>query len=731
MNERRFSQIPFLRIRLAKVEPEHSVVLRISVALTITLSILALVREELWPSWWPWVVTLTWVGFAVSWLRREKRNWWIRGLLAVAMLVVGIQGVSDILNAPYDSRVALANLLMELQVIHSFDMPSRKDLNYSVLVSLVLMALASVLSNDFVFGFFFLIYLLCVVLSLFLASYREGEDHQGIKSRGAFKLPLKNFLKPMGAFLIAIIGVTIILFLFVPRMHGFVLRVVPFSRRLAFPEFHFFHGNVANPGYPLSSGAGSASVRRKFLRFNPNAYFGFNPYLDLSQRGELSSRVVLKVKTQEPGYWRGLAFDHYMGEGWTISEQPPELVTLYDNTVSLHPFEMPGIRYRQIAQTFTVTDRLPNLVFSMYQPSNIYFPSPNLYRDSDEAFRIPFYLEPGTVYTVISQVAQNAPEVLRRSSWSYPKAIRSRYLELPPETPPRLRELALDITKRAVTPYAKVENIIGWLHRYPYSLDIPPVPPGRDAVDHFVFDLKKGYCEQFASALAVLGREVRLPTRLVTGYATGTFNPFTLNYEVRERDAHAWVEVYFSNAGWVAFDASPSFPELPSAFEKKNTFIGFTAVAAYLKSLLESHSSWAWMSAFRIPASKASISGSVARFLVFTLGVLGVLWVSVVALKRWRDRSDSAGRKEALRSLRAEARTRALYRKLERKLARHGFIRRLWETPLEFAQRLPQGDLQEKVKQFTLHYVRARFSSRSPKEEFLSGAEAMLGSIAF
>jgi len=77
-------------------------------------------------------------------------------------------------------------------------------------------------------------------------------------------------------------------------------------------------------------------------------------------------------------------------------------------------------------------------------------------------------------------------------------------------------------------------------------------------VDFFLFDLKEDFCEYFASAMVVMLREVGVPARVVEGYTTGTLDPLTGKYVVKELDAHAWVEVYFPSYGWIEFEPTPS-----------------------------------------------------------------------------------------------------------------------------------------------------------------------------
>src|SRR5438552_3986489 len=111
------------------------------------------------------------------------------------------------------------------------------------------------------------------------------------------------------------------------------------------------------------------------------------------------------------------------------------------------------------------------------------------------------------------------------------------------------------------TPYDKAEAIETYLRKtYKYSTVVKPAPAGRDPVDYFLFDLKADFCEYFASSMAVMLREVGVPARVVEGFTAGELDPLG-RYAVRELNAHAWVEAYFPQYGWIEFEPTPS--ELP------------------------------------------------------------------------------------------------------------------------------------------------------------------------
>jgi hypothetical protein len=159
-------------------------------------------------------------------------------------------------------------------------------------------------------------------------------------------------------------------------------------------------------------------------------------------------------------------------------------------------------------------------------------------------------------YQVESLIPQVSVEKLRAAGRDYPDFIQQRYITLPPQVPERVYALARELTSTAPTPFDEAKAIETYLRKtYPYSLDIPMPPAGADVADYFLFNLKTGYCDYYATAMAVLARSVGLPARLVMGYASG-------NYNYSTAEAHAWVEIYFPGTGWVEFEPTANQLEL-------------------------------------------------------------------------------------------------------------------------------------------------------------------------
>jgi hypothetical protein len=163
-------------------------------------------------------------------------------------------------------------------------------------------------------------------------------------------------------------------------------------------------------------------------------------------------------------------------------------------------------------------------------------------------------------YDVVSDTGLPLASQLETASTQYPSDIQLVYLRLPHTIDPRVSELARTLTASATNNYARAIAIQSYLrNNFQYTLDPPAIEP-EDPVGSFLFRSKSGYCEYFAAAMAVMLRTLNVPSRLVNGFQTGSYNRFGKDFVVRARDAHSWVEVYFTGFGWIPFDPTPADP---------------------------------------------------------------------------------------------------------------------------------------------------------------------------
>lgn len=291
---------------------------------------------------------------------------------------------------------------------------------------------------------------------------------------------------------------------------------------------------------------------------------------------ELSERIVMTIqvdklmsssnqeiadKQGQAVYWRGITFDRYTGQGW---ESSPTLKYVYQAGETAYE-ELPVSNQAQqiVDQQVNFVQDLGGLIYgagelvSVNQPYKVAWRLP--IEQGADAFGATIET---TSYQAQSLVTFPSQSQLERASSEYPTWITKRYLQLPEYLPERVYRLARELVEGAEVTYQKAQSIEAYLRSYPYSLDVPTPPDDQDVVDYFLFDLQKGYCDYYASAMVVLARINGVPARLAVGYATGSYDPINERYVVSEAEAHSWAEVFFSGIGWIPFEPTAGRPAI-------------------------------------------------------------------------------------------------------------------------------------------------------------------------
>ncbi len=172
------------------------------------------------------------------------------------------------------------------------------------------------------------------------------------------------------------------------------------------------------------------------------------------------------------------------------------------------------------------------------------------------------HLKNGDHYQVTGSVNVASIDQLKAAGTDYPQWVTDRYLDLPATLPRRVGVKARDVARGQETPYDKASAIEKYLRTFPTDYSVPATPAGRDSVDYFLFDLQRGYFDYHASAMAVMLRELGIPARVATGYALDPLRREgeSDTFDLTERQAFAWPEVYFPSIGWVEFSPTPAQP---------------------------------------------------------------------------------------------------------------------------------------------------------------------------
>lgn len=438
----------------------------------------------------------------------------------------------------------------------------------------------------------------------------------------------------------------------------------------------------------------------------------------------LGDEEVMTVSCNEDLLWRSQVYDRYTGHGWISTLPPgvqPELIASPGQmTAQSKPDRFPSFpscfsipqdaesanrrRVKTVDQVFRVKRGRIMRVYGAAEPVLVAFRGPQLLFSANGriSMRVPY--SRGGAYAVSSLVSTATARELRRAPGYYPEEIKRRYVDQYPDDCRQIEPILEELVGAMPTTYDKVIAIRNYLETgYTYDLTAPAAPQHEDAVVHFLLKSKRGYCDVFASSMAVMCRLSGIPARVAVGYATGKREPGEDVYHVRQRDRHAWVEVYFPGHGWITFDPAPQ--EARSSLTSR-----FKSLWAEAVSAVSSQSSSFWMYALLF------------CLIAYLLKVEGL------------DRLLRA-RNIARRQPHSVGRASENYRRMCDAFGRLGYARSPSMTPREYCLGLERvlatncAGLVPKVQAVTEDFVEARYAGRELPRDRISETSLALSSL--
>lgn len=256
----------------------------------------------------------------------------------------------------------------------------------------------------------------------------------------------------------------------------------------------------------------------------------------LSQSDAVAFRVTFSGSVPAPRdrYWRGIVLTQFNGRSWSANEP-----LFGDNRGDLQYFGDP-VRYR-----ITLEPTRQQWVFALDMPYGWDLPRTQLVQNQQLARIRP--IDQRVAYNAISYTKYRAGTSLR-------VPFRDWYRRLPEGSNPRTAALARQLHHTAGSDMDYIQAVLRKFHDEPYFYTLEPPALGSQPVDRFLFDTRRGFCEHYASAFAVLMRAAGIPARIVLGYQGGETNPLGEYMIVRQSDAHAWTEVWLDDTGWYRID---------------------------------------------------------------------------------------------------------------------------------------------------------------------------------
>ncbi len=262
-------------------------------------------------------------------------------------------------------------------------------------------------------------------------------------------------------------------------------------------------------------------------------------------------------------YWQAIVYDTYEDGRWKTADTESILHFPDDGLL-----KTPSTLARSVI-TQTVVNYLPNSSFIYGAPEVVgsnkqIFVESNLDGNGNSlvsSIRSRFILQQGTQYKVTSLVSTVDAQSLRKAPTDYPNWVTNTYLDIPDSISPETISLAEEISILFDNPFDITIGVRDYLREsITYNDQIPAPPEGVDPVHYTLFVSREGYCNYYASAMAIMLRSQGIPARVVSGYAQGEYNEDLGSYRVRASNAHTWVEVYFPNYGWIQFEPTASIP---------------------------------------------------------------------------------------------------------------------------------------------------------------------------
>ncbi len=627
-----------------------------------------------------------------GWIRLRLPEPWIT---ALTVAYLGFYAL-DYLYLSDDFLTATVHLILFLAVMKILSGAQERDYVFLVVIAFLELLAASLLSSRINFFGFLALFLVFAVATFASWEIRRSIGRAGAVARRSQAAVQIRLAGVAACVTVGILAITAGLFFFLPR-----------------------------------------TARAAFQHLVPERYHltGFSDEVTLGQIGEVKqqSAVLMHVRIPElerPLHlkWRGMALAEFDGRRWFNSREGGQLLRVEQTLLRLADDDQRRRLGERLDYEVQLKSIASDVLFIAGRPEFIRIRSPFLIRTATGSFRDAYRASATVRYGVYAFLEETARDKDPAVAPLTPGE-RELYLRMPP-VDPRIAELAWQVSRGYGSSVGKALAIEQHLRtRYGYTIELPRRPP-PDPIAHFLFERRRGHCEYFASAMAVMLRAVGIPSRVVTGFQSGVFNPLTGWWVIRASDAHSWVEAWLPETGWTTFDPTPPDPSPPAlglwsrlglVLDAAETFWQewvlnydldrqLTLAARVERSgrnfsfdwLSHPSAAWRWIKESAGPWARRYGPAAVAVLFLTVVLVPGSR-----SLRRWWE-----ARQQALRMQRGEAlcsdATRLYTRALDL-LRRHGIEKPPWLTPVEFTRTITSPRLAPVVDSLTAAYNRLRF----------------------
>ena len=591
---------------------------------------------------------------------------------------------------------ATVHMVFFLAVLKLLTAKTPRDFGYLKAIAGLELIAAAVLSEGLSFLAYLAVFVLFAIATFASGEVRRAAGAQVVVSRGG----LKAFSRRLGLVSACLFGgilfMTVCLFFVLPR-----------------------------------------TARAAFERFAPARYrlTGFSNNVTLGEIGKIkqSSAPVMHVRSYQgegflPVKWRGAALAEFDGKRWFNPTGLEQAIQVEDGQVVVRSATEGAGRGPNLIYQVHLEPMIADTLFFAGTVETIKIDVRYLRYSRGGGFHVsPRYGNRGLNYSAYGFLPNEwAPG---RYSAQLPQGIQREYLTLPP-TDPRIAELAQQMTAGAETPAQKARAMEAHLRLdYGYTLELLSKPVD-DPLAYFLFVRKKGHCEYFASSMAVMLRTLGIPSRVVTGFQSGVYNPMTGWQVIRASDAHSWVEAWIEGRGWTTFDPTPFDPSGGEAGLMSRLALLSDAASQVLNDWVmnydQGHQAELLARAqdarrrFRLPdfdevAAGWGDAGRAGLRYLPTVGggiAIVVLWLlfGPAARKWWKQRAHA---RKLERGAGDPSDATILYQQMLELLAKRGIQKPPWFTPLEFARVVRAPQMAPLVEEATAAYNELRYGGRN------------------
>lgn len=532
-------------------------------------------------------------------------------------------------------------------------------------ITLFLLAGLGLLSLDIAFVVYLFILVILLTISTVLLTYYSQDPNLELSRYMVIKIVLKSMYIPLLA-----IPLTVVMFVILPRTN--------------YPIFNFLNrSDKAKTGFTDNVRLGGVS--------------------GIQEDSGAILRVNMERIDDNALYWRGVVLDNFDGVSWK---------SLRKRVVSTAKHI--DIKGKRITQTVYLEPYENIYLFTLDKP--VFISLKGAKKNADLTYTSSGIIEKRTRYDVVSIVSDTIGD---------DTIDEETYLQVPEDLSSKIRDLVLNLA----TGKEKEEDIrliYKFLSNGSYKYSLENLPISKTPLEDFLFKVKHGNCEYFASAYAIMLRIAGIPSRLVGGYRGGYYNDIGGYYLVPQKNAHVWVEAYVKKKGWIRIDPTPAGLEIFSSPFKGDLFfrlgLFLDTINYYWFALVINYNfekQLSILNSLRTVFKKPSITLTFNKKKTIKYGIILFL-IAIVILTIYYI---------AVKGIRKKAKEKRLLSRFLNKMERQGYKKKESQGLEEFVSTIPDDKIRRHSMEFAVEFEKLFYRDQTFKENHMRDLKKMINLI--